>query len=311
MILLIGASGQIGQNVVKFCKQWHYNFTAPPTYELDCLDKDKLAEYLYTKNPEYIINLVGFNGGIEFNLKHPEEIYRKTLQMNLNLFQAAAAAKVPKVISALTSCAYPFHLDVLAEENLYDGPCHPSVECHGLAKRAIYSYAVQSNKEHGNRFVFTCFNNNYGPGFRFKEPGRLKVADALIKRFVDAKRDKISAVTLWGDGSARRELLYSFDAASAMMFALQHFNDYDLPILNMGSGVDISIKELAYLIRDKVDYKGDIIWDTTKPNGQMKKLLNINRAKHLGWTPLFDLETGIECTIQWYEEQLNVSPITE
>ena len=253
-LLIVGASGQIGQNLIKYCQQWHYDYLAPTKEELNCYSVEFLNEYLAKHKPIYIINLLGYNGGIEFNLKHPEAIFRNTLQLNLNLFIAATANNVPKVVSAMTSCAYPFHLDTLSEENLYDGPCHPSVECHGLAKRAIYSYACQSNKEHGNRFVFTCFNNNYGPGFRFKEPGRLKVADSLIKKFVDAKRDKMPNVTLWGDGSARRELLYSFDSASALIFSLQNFSNYKLPLLNMGSGIDVSIRDLAYLIQNKVGY---------------------------------------------------------
>ncbi len=305
MIIIFGAGGQIGQALVNYCKTWHHNILTPSKQEIECYtDYQGLSAYIEKHKPESIINLLGYNGGIEFNLKHPEKIYRQTLQLNLNLFQAATLHNVKKVVSALTSCAYPYALDTLKEENLYDGPCHPSVECHGLAKRAVYSYAVQSNKEHGNRFVFTCFNNNYGPSFRFKEPGRLKVCDALIKRFVDAKSEKLASVTMWGDGSARRELLYSHDAASALIFCLEHFNNYELPLLNMGSGIDISIKDLAYLIAKKVGYFGNILWDTTKPNGQMKKLLDVKRATDLGWSPLYDLESGIEKTIVWYEEQL-------
>lgn len=307
MIVIFGSSGQIGQALTEYCKTWHYKYLAPSKDEVDCLDQDAIYSYLNKHKPDYIINLLGFNGGIEFNLKHPEQIFRQTLQLNLNLFQIAEKLKINKVVSAMTSCAYPFHLDIMNEEELYDGPCHSSVECHGLAKRAIYSYACQSNKEYGNRFVFACFNNNYGPGFRFKEPGRLKVCDALIKKFVDAKHENLQNVTLWGDGSARRELLYSYDSASALIFSLQNFNDYKLPILNMGWGTDTTIKALALIIKDLVGFNGDILWDNTKPNGQMKKLLCVNRCKHLGWEPYYNLANGLLFTIKWYEAQLNVS----
>lgn len=303
----MGAYGQIGQSLIRYCRQWHYDILIPSKQEVDALDYSCLYNYLEKYKPQYIINLLGHNGGLEFNLKHPEEIYRKTIQLNLNLFQAAQICNINKIVSVMTSCAFPYHLNTLREENLYDGPCHPSVECHGLAKRAIYSYACQSNKEYGNRFVFTCFNNNYGPGFRFNEPGRLKVCDSLVKKIVDAKHNKMPNVTLWGDGSARRELLYSYDAASALIFSLQNFNDYKLPILNMGWGTDVTIKDLAYLIKNLAGYNGDILWDTTKPNGQMKKLLDVSCCEKLGWSPFYNLENGLINTIKWYEEKLNVS----
>lgn len=297
--ILLGATGLIGKAVVQYCKEIQKPIVTISHQDYNFENLEDTVKFFNQYKPLYIINCLGFNGGIKFNQEQPADIFERTVRMNINIFSLAANCGVKKVVSALTSCAYPYDRDSLIESDFLNGVCHPSVECHGMAKRAIYTYAQQLNKQYRNLFVFTVFNNCYGIGDRFDTPNRLKVCGDLIQKFVLAVQNKDKEILLMGDGSARREHLNSKDAAESLVYMLDNYNDYHEPI-NVGWGRDYSIKELAILIKEKSGYKGKIVW-MGGPNGQMKKLLNINKMVDIGFHPQIKLEDGVESTISWYK----------
>lgn len=163
----------------------------------------------------------------------------------------------------------------------------------------MFVYGQQLNKQFGNKFIFPIFNNCYGPFDRFAEPERLKVFGTLVQRFIRAADDNDSHIVIWGTGNARREGLFSYDAGSLIIQMLMSYDDYEMP-LNLGLGTDISIRDLSYLLKDLTGFKGGIQFDDSKPEGQLKKLLDTTRAKSLGLTPQYTLEQGLTETINWY-----------
>ncbi len=191
---------------------------------------------------------------------------------------------------------------MLFEKDFENGLPHSSVECHGLAKRILFDYSRQLSKQFKFNAVCCVLNNCYGPGARYDEPDRLKVADSLVKKMVDAKYNNQTSVSLWGNGSPRREFIYCKDAAAGIFHTFQVYNNAN-KVINIGSGEDISILDLALTIRNLVGYEGEILWDTTKPNGQMKKLFCNDKIKTLNWQPSTTLAEGLKQTIEWYERK--------
>lgn len=300
-ILVFGKTSMIGRAIFKYTQQNNlYNFIFIGREYGNLLNRDNIRLVLDYYKPTYIINLLGYNGGITLNATQPADIFRNTIVLNMNVFEEAVHHNIKKVITPLTSCGYPYNREVLKEEEfLLDKP-HPSVSAHGYARRLIFNYATELHKQYGNRFVFTIFNNNYGPNARYNEPDRLKVADALIQKFINAKRQNLPSLQLFGDGSPRRELIYCEDSAEALIHFLEHYEQYDLPI-NVGTGVDVSIRELATLIAQQCDFRGEILWGGG-PNGQMKKLLDVTRMREYGFECKTNLEEGIKKTVEWYNQ---------
>lgn len=301
-ILVTGGNRIIGVPLIK-----QLDKLGAYTYKInhqDCnlLYYDNLLNAIKTYGrPDYIYNLAGYNGGISLNQSHPADIFGQTLKMTLNVFDVAVHHNITKVVTPLTSCGYPPYETPLKEEDYLQGEIHGSVRGHGYAKRSIFIYGQLLNKQYGNRFVFPIFNNCFGPHCRVDEPDRLKVCDSLIVKFVEAEKHNKPQVILFGDGSPYRELLFGNDAAAALINIMQEYEDYEQPI-NLGWGRDIQIKILAELIKEKVGYQGEIVWDTTKSNGVSRKLLDINKMQNtLNWRPSTMLEDGIAETIKWYK----------
>ncbi len=307
MILLFGSNSMIGKAITEYCKLWHYDIKGYDRHQCNCLDFDKVYN-IFQKHedniPEYVISLVGINGNITFNQECPGEICGQTIQMNLNIMKASIAWAVKKVLIPISSCAYA-PKPLLKEEEFLKGQPHASVEAHGYARRFLYILGQQYNKQYGNRFVFPVLNNTFGPNDYFERPEKLKVFGTLIKRFIEAKRSNTAEIEIWGKSnskeSAFREGLYNEDAGRLLLKCLLEYENYSLP-LNIGLGTDISIYDLAYLIKEKTCYNGKIKW-VEGEQGQMKKLLDVSRAKSLGYEPEFTLEQGIERAIEWYNKQ--------
>lgn len=275
-----------------------YDLTCPQeTYDL--FDKVK---------PDYVIHAAGFNGGIEYNRAYPADIFAKNSLMAINVHKACVMHKVEKILSIITSCAHPdIGLEVLPEDGLWDGPCNPSVACHGYAKRNLQFCADVFNKQYNLNSVCACLTNLFGPGdtFDFK---RTKVVGAIIRRVVEAKENKDSRIVNWGTGAPLREFMYVVDAAEAVVQALIHYDDHEQP-LNIGSGKEISIKELVESVVRIVGYKGDVLWDADKGDGQMKKLLDTQHMRELLNVQQTDFFSALESTIHWYidnKEKANV-----
>lgn len=318
-VLVTGGSSLIGKELLPLLQEDGYQVLAPPKRELNCLVLQMVYDYFDKHKPDYVIHLAGFNGGISFNARVPADIYMQTAYMALNI-TGAASFYSKKLVSVLPSCAYypnerifgttdqylspeltEMPAEWLIEKEFENGLPHASVECHGLAKRILFDYARQLHKQYKFNAVCCVLNNCYGPGARYDEPDRLKVVDALIKKFCDAKLRGEKQVVVWGTGEPRREVMFCKDAAEGILEVFKHYND-PTEVINIGCGYDVSIRELAYMIQDLVDPSIEVVFDTTKPDGQMKKMFDITKMKTQlgGWEPKVDLYTGLKTTIEWY-----------
>ena len=265
------------------------------------LDVHSTIEYLTDNKIEYVIHLAGYNGGIEFNRKYPADIFASNTMLALNIISACSGAKVEKLLSVITSCAYPAGQEIHNENNLHDGPPEDTISCHGYAKRNLEIASRMYRKQYGLNAITVCLNTVYGPGDR-TDPDRTKVMTGLIKKFVDAKRDNQEDVVCWGTGAPKREFIYVSDAANLIVDALEKYEETSP--LNISAGQEYSVKELAELIARKVGYQGQIKWDISRPNGAMKKALDINKMKkYFGDYKFITLEQGIEETVKWHLKQ--------
>lgn len=278
-----------------------------PHSECNLLDETQVGKRFREFEPQYVIHAAGFNGGLQYNKNYPATIYYRTSQMALNVLTACSLHEVDKVVSILPSCAYSYQdkegwtRDILCEENFLDGPPHPSVECHGSAKRVLFDYSRQLHKQFNHNYVCTILNNCYGPRDNFNID-KTKVVGALIKKFVDAKRTGAEHVEVFGTGAAKREFVYSEDAGEGIVRVLESYDDPTIPI-NLGSGQEISIGKLAEKIKGLVGYEGRIKFLAEYGDGQLRKLLSDVRTKDLlRWVPSIRIDTGLLKTIQYYEE---------
>ena len=298
-ILVTGHTSMIGKAVYqKLVTKPKTTIIASEHTFTDLLRQTDTNDLFYYTRPNYVVHLAGYNGNIQFNNNFPADIYYQTTQMGLNVLKCCQEFKVKKVVSVLASCSYPSN-DILYENTIFDGPPHESVECHGFAKRTLFEYSRQLYKQYGLNANCIVFNTCYGPHDNFDE-NKTKVVGSLIKKFVQAKKNSDSEVVCWGTGQARREFIYVDDVAEGIVRALDRYND-PMNVLHVGSGKDYSISGLAQLIADLVGYKGRIVWDTNKPDGQKRKLLYCSRMKRvLDWEPKTELMEGLEKTIKWY-----------
>lgn len=300
-VLVTGSRGMIGSKVVELLPSWGYHPITLPD-QLDLRNLTETLEVFLSISPNYVINCAGFNGGIGFNKSNPAEIYKTNSEIISNVIDCSKLVEVKKLVGIITSCAFPaVAQNPLKESDLHNGPPDPSVECHAYARRVTDIMSRQYHKQYGCNFVNVILNNCYGPCDRFS-PQRSKFMAALIKKFCDAKREGVHEVSLWGSGIARRELLYRDDAAVAIITALEEYDDPSVP-LNMGCGEDHSIKEYAEIVAATVGYEGQIIWDTSKPEGQLRKLLDVDRMRKLTtFSPVYNIHIGTETTVAWYNK---------
>ncbi len=251
-------------------------------------------------NVDYCIHCAGYNGNIAFNANYPADIYYKTGIMGLNVLRACKTYGVKKVVIPLASCAYP-DSDILYEWEFDKGPPNKTVEAHGLSKRLIFDYTRQLWKQHGYLAVSIIFNTSYGPYDSF-DIDKTKVVGGLINKFSTAKKESSPSVECWGSGEVRREFIYCDDAAEALVQALEKYDD-PTKVLNVGTGTDTEVKDLAKLISELVGYEGQIIWNTDKPDGQYRKLLIPGRMKEYIDIEFTTLKEGLSKTIEWYRKQ--------
>ena len=304
----------IGQSVLNIIDRTKYNVTwisgpfnisgaGQHYFGFDLTNLEETIDLFNTVNPDVVLHLAGLNGGIAFNASKPFTICWNTITMAQNVLKCAVDFKVEKVASILASCSYPdLGQNELKESDIWNGASSPSVECHGMAKRYLYLLSRQAYKEHGLNAISLVMNNSFGPMDRFEET-RAKVVGGMIKRFVKAKEDNLPEIICWGDGSPKRELIYCNDSSKLILLALEKYNDPMEP-LNIGSQNEITIKELAETIKSVVGYNGNIIWDTSKPNGQMRKKLDLTKMNNILLNnenfQYTDFKTAISETANWY-----------
>lgn len=301
-VLITGGSGFLGRQIVEVAKQKGYNTFTPRSVEFNIETMDGVDKYFAgIPQIDVIIHSAAYYGGIGINQTEPATIFHKNSSMAVNIFEIARKFNVKKILPIGSACSYPGHITGdLKEEYFWDGPLHDSVEAYGFSKKLQQvgqrAYFKQFKIE-SNHLVLT---NLYGPYDTFTEY-RSHVASALIKKFADAKIANSPTITLWGNGSPIREFLYVGDAAEAIVRAIEL--EHDISPMNIGTGIGTTIKELADYTKEFIGYEGEIIWDTTKPNGTARKVLDISKMKEkLHWQPVWNFHDGLKETIKWYLE---------
>lgn len=301
-ILVTGARGFLGGHIIEKLNNFDVEILAPVHKELDLTREENCRDYFLNQKPNVVIHCAGAISGLLNILENPANIFDNNLRINLNVLKFSHESGVEKVVQIGSTCAYPGDLPTgyFREEEFLNGPMHASVESYGFSKRAMYIGGKSYRQQFGLNSITLLLTNMYGPGDVFSVE-RAHVASALIKKFVDAKRKNLPEVEVLGTGKAIREFLYVEDAADAIIKATQMY-DEEMP-LNVGTGVETPIAELAKTIKEISHYQGQIKWNTSGPDGALRKVSDISRIKNkLHWEPKYDLKAGLTKTIAWFEE---------
>lgn len=301
-ILITGANGMVGQSLLPLLKKKGYrNLLTPRSKELDLLDQRAVNSYFKAKRPVHLIHLAARVGGIQANIQSPSEFLLENLVMSMNVLGAARSFGVQKTLNLGSSCIYPTHSrQPMKEEYLLSGKLEPTNEGYALSKICALKLCEYNNRQYGTDCISLMPPNLYGPGDHF-EPRNSHVISALILKFHEAKLARKPFVEVWGTGKARREFLYVADAAQAILFFMEKYRAKDLPpFLNIGPGKDISIKDLARTIARIAGYQGRILFDRSKPDGMMRKCLDVGLARKKGWKARTGLEEGLRKTYRWF-----------
>jgi GDP-L-fucose synthase len=298
-ILVLGGSGLVGSAIIRDLKRKGYkNVLSPRSTHLNLLSKTDVCAYMATNQPDVVIMAAAKVGGIAANMESPADFGFLNGMMNLNVIDCAYRNGVKKLLFLGSSCIYPRDCkQPMVEEDLMKGPCEPTNEMYALSKIYGLKLCEAYNTQYKTNFISCQPCNIYGEGDHF-DLKNSHVMGALINKFHNAKITSASNVVIWGDGTARREFLYVDDCADACTFLLENYNESQF--LNVGTGEDISIKDLSNIIKDIVGYEGKLIFDTSKPNGMPRKLLDTTKINNLGWKATTSLEDGIKKTYNWY-----------
>jgi GDP-L-fucose synthase len=302
-IYVAGHAGLVGSSIVrKIEKDGVHTWVGATRSELNLLDRQSVYNYVKEISPDAVIIAAARVGGIHANNTYPVEFLTENLQIEMSLLDACHSANTQRVLFLGSSCIYPrLAPQPIKEEYLLTGELEPTNESYALSKIAGIKLVQSYRREYGRKWISVMPTNLYGIGDNF-HPENSHVLPAMIRRFHEAKISELSTVTLWGSGTPRREFLHVDDLANACMFLLEEY-DAEIP-LNVGCGVDITIKELAEIIAQVTGYQGSIEWDSSKPDGTPQKLLDTSRINSLGWKPTIPLEIGIRETYEWFKTQL-------
>lgn len=299
-ILVAGYTGLVGSAIFEALRNRGDDVVGINSKVVNLLDRAKTFEFVAASKPNVIIDAAAMVGGIGANSTFPVEFLSKNLQIQNNLMDAAHAANVERFVFLGSSCIYPRECpQPIKEEYLLTGPLEKTNSAYAIAKIAGIELIRSYRKQYGRRWISLMPTNMYGPQDNF-DLENSHVLPALINRFVTAADTLKDSVTLWGTGSPRREFLHSRDLANAVIVALEKYDEDQH--LNIGTGEDLTIKELATLIAKNSGFTGEIKWDSSKPDGTPRKVLDVRRLKSLNWQPRVSLEDGIRETINWFRD---------
>ena len=297
-VLVTGSTGFLGQSLMSRLEKLQPEKIVTASHErFDLREyKDCLS---VCKEVDVVIHLAANVGGIGYNQKKPAELFDDNILMSVNMMKAAYNVGVKKFVSLGTICCYPKFTSVpFKEEDLWNGYPEETNAPYGLAKKMLLVQGQAYRQQYNFNSIFLLPLNLYGPGDKF-DPSQSHVIPALIKKFCDAKNSKLPEVVVWGTGNATREFLYVDDAAEGILLAAEKYNK-EGPI-NLGSGFEISIKDLTEKIKKLSGYQGKIVWDKTKPDGQPRRRLDVSKAKkEFGFVAKTSFEEGLKKTINWY-----------
>ena len=309
-IFIAGSNGLVGSAIVRRLHAGGYtNLLTPEIDELDLTDSRAVADFFAAEKPEYVILAAAKVGGIHANNTFPADFIHINLTIQNNVIHQAFISGVKRMLFLGSSCIYPkLALQPMREEQLLTGLLEPTNEPYAIAKIAGIKMCESYNRQYGTKFVAVMPTNLYGPGDNF-HPENSHVLPALIRRFHEAMCKGKSEVVVWGTGTPMRELLYVDDMADGSVFVLELddatlaeklLNYPDPCFVNLGTGVDVTIRELAEAVKAVVGFDGELVFDTTKPDGTKRKLLDVSRMKSLGWEAKVSLRDGIEKTYEWF-----------
>ena len=300
---IAGHRGLVGGAVLRhFREEGFTSLVTRTSAELDLRDAVAVERFFEAEKPATVVMAAAKVGGIVANNTYPADFLSDNLRMQVNVLDAAARHGVSSLLFLGSSCIYPkLATQPIREDSLLTGPLEETNDAYAIAKISGVLQVQALRRQHGVHYISAMPTNLYGPGDNF-HPTNSHVLPGLIRRFHEAKETGASSVTVWGTGTPRREFLHVDDLARACLFLLEHYDEPE-PI-NVGVGEDLSIKELAELVAETVGYHGAIEFDTTKPDGTPRKLLDVSKLESLGWRAEIDLPTGLRETYAWYTQQL-------
>ena len=290
-VYVAGHNGMAGSAIVRRLAAEDCDILTADRRSLDLTDQSETEAWLAAHGPEAVFLAAGHVGGIYANDTYPADFIADNLAIGLNVIRGAFRTGVKKLLALGSSCIYPkFAPQPMPEEALLTGPLEPTNEWYAVAKIAAIKLCEAYRKQHGADFISVMPTNLYGLGDNY-HPDNSHVPAALIRRFHEAKTANAPTVTVWGTGSPRREFLCSDDLADACVFVMKNYSD--MGFLNVGTGEDVTIAEFAKLVGEVVGYHGEIVYDTSRPDGPPRKLLDVSKLKALGWTPKIGLREGL------------------
>jgi GDP-L-fucose synthase len=298
-VFVAGHAGLVGSALVRRLQAEGFErLIVRSSRELDLRNQAAVDDFFRSERPQYVLLAAARVGGIQANDSYPADFIRDNLQIQTNVVDAAWRNGVKKLLFLGSSCIYPkFAPQPMPESSLLTGPLEPTNEWYAIAKIAGLKMCQAYRRQHGFNAICAMPTNLYGPGDNF-DLSSSHVLPALIRKFHDAKMQRQSRVVVWGTGTPRREFLHVDDLADACVFLMRNYDGID-PV-NVGWGQDISIRELAQMIGAIVDFGGQLEFDTSRPDGTPRKLLDVSRLQQAGWAPRIDLEKGIVSTYQWF-----------
>jgi GDP-L-fucose synthase len=298
-VLVTGGTGFLGSHIVDRLRTQGAEVCVPRSKDANLVSFENALKCMRGFRPQVVIHSAAYYGGIGFNQLYPGRIFFDNLVMGANVMEAARQCEAEKFIAIGTACSYPGYLEgELKEQDLWNGPPHESVINYGLTKKMMAVQAWAYKKQWGFNAIHLILTNLYGPRDTF-HIDRAHVVSALIKKFVEAKQQNQKQVEVWGTGKPVREFLYVGDCADAIVRAAETYDD--TTPLNIGCGKGTSIRELVDDVQRITGFDGQVCWNASKPDGQMKKILDVSRMLSiLHWTPPTDLHQGLTKTVEWY-----------